>query len=272
MRRFRWLFPGAAAVVATAVLSLFAAGQGTNKNTQDKKNVKPTGTKDTSLPEGFISLFNGKDLEAWRIPKGDNDHWKLTEELIDYDARSAARGEKHLWSRKAYRDFVLLLDWRLKNDPGRLQLVPLLEPDGRPRKDARGRERTIELDDLRAGVLLRGKEKNRVNIGKWPIGSGQIGSARPDPSLSPTVRAACTPKEKADNTLGEWNTFEITVKGDRVAVKLNGKEIIADAPLPEWHKEGPIGLEHCGSLDPRGRWKDPPSLVQFRNIAIKELK
>jgi hypothetical protein len=37
--------------------------------------------------------------------------------------------------------------------------------------------------------------------------------------------------------------------------------------------EGPIALQHHGSWDAKAkRWTSPPSLVQFRNIYIKELK
>jgi hypothetical protein len=270
MRCFRWLLLGAVVAVAASALELSARGQD-----KDKDKDKTKAAREGDVSEGFTVLFNGKDLDAWRLPVNDNNHWKLLKDgLLDYDGLSQAKGEKHLWTRKAFRDFVLRVDWRVKNDSRLVQRVPLMEPDGRIKKDAKGKERTFEVEnDVQAGILLRGREKNRVNIGKWPIGSGQVGPARPDPNTPPEVRAASTPKEKADNPPGEWNTFEITVKGDHVAVKLNGKEVIADAPLPEPHKQGSVGLEHGGVYDlARRRWKTPPSLVQFRSIAIKELK
>jgi hypothetical protein len=34
-------------------------------------------------PQGFVSLFNGKDLTGWKIPKGDNGHWKVVDGVID---------------------------------------------------------------------------------------------------------------------------------------------------------------------------------------------
>jgi hypothetical protein len=96
---------------------------------------------------------------------------------------------------------------------------------------------------------------------------------RTNKKMPPEVRAAVTPKVKADNPRGEWNTFEITMKGDRLSVKLNGKDVIGNAQLPGVPAEGPIGLQHHGSFDPKTKqWKGPPSLVQFRNIAIKEVK
>ena len=39
-------------------------------------------------PAGFTPLFNGKDLSGWKVPAGDNGHWKVLDGVIDYDARS----------------------------------------------------------------------------------------------------------------------------------------------------------------------------------------
>ena len=57
--------------------------------------------------EGFTRLFNGKDLTGWKIPEGDNGHWSVIDEVIDYDARSEAKGDKNLWTEKKYKDFKI---------------------------------------------------------------------------------------------------------------------------------------------------------------------
>src|SRR5262249_30583011 len=118
-------------------------------------------------PPGFSVLFNGKDLDHWRLPKEDKDHWKIKDEMIDYDEMSQAKTDKNLWTRKPYRDFVLLVDWRLKVEPGFTHRVPKLNRDGTIYRDAQGREVFFEIDnDIQSGILLRGKEKNEINIGK----------------------------------------------------------------------------------------------------------
>ena len=33
-------------------------------------------------PKGFVSLFNGKDFNGWKLPEGDNGHWKIVDVLI----------------------------------------------------------------------------------------------------------------------------------------------------------------------------------------------
>ena len=88
--------------------------------------------------------------------------------------------------------------------------------------------------------------------------------------MPPDVRRGVTPKVNADKNIGEWNTFKITMKGDRLTVELNGIIVIENALLPGIAEKGPIGLQHHGDKK-NGEWVSPPSLVQFRNIYIKEL-
>lgn len=228
---------------------------------------------DDKLPEGFVPLFNGKDLGGWKIPKGDNDHWKVVNGVIDYDAKSeSSEKEKSLFTEKSFGDFVLRADWRLKPEPGCKHEVPVILPSGETKVED-GKPVMVEIEDLDSGIYLRGSSKAQVNIWMWPIGSGEVYGYRTSKDSSAEVKAAVTPKKKADKPRGEWNTFEITMKGDRLTVKLNDEEVIHEAQLPGVPKEGPIALQHHGSWDAEAKkWKVAPSLVQFRNIAIKELK
>ena len=61
------------------------------------------------------------------------------------------------------------------------------------------------------------------------------------------------------------------MRGDRETVVLNGKKVIDNAQMPGIAGEGPVGLQHHGGKKD-GKWAGPPSLVQFKNIYIKELK
>lgn len=219
---------------------------------------------------GFVSLFNGKDFSGWKVPEGDNGHWKIIDGVIDYDASSEAEGDKNLWSEKEYGDFTLKADWRIKETPYLNPRVPIIKPDGTHKKDADGNEIKITVPDSDSGIFLRGQGKSQVNIWCWPIGSGEVYGYRMDKSMPPEVRAGVTPKINADNDLGEWNTFEITMKGDRLTVELNGTTVIKNAQLPGIPDRGPIALQHHGGKRD-GEWSSPPALVQFRNISIREL-
>jgi hypothetical protein len=225
----------------------------------------------TAAGEGaddFVSLFNGRDLTGWKIPAGDNGHWRVVDGVIDYDAESEAAGDKSLWSAREFGDFVLRAEWRIKSTPYVNPSVPIIRFDGTHKKDAAGKEIRIAVPDSDSGIYLRGSSKAQVNIWGWPTGSGEVYGYRTDASMPAAVRAGVTPKRNADRDIGAWNSFEITMRGSRLTVVLNGEEVISDAELPGVAARGPIALQHHGEKK-NGVWVQPPSLVQFRNISIK---
>ncbi|MFL5244474.1 MAG: family 16 glycoside hydrolase [Gemmataceae bacterium] len=229
------------------------------------------GSADEKAPEGFKSLFDGKDLHGWKAPSGDNGHWKVVDGVIDYDAQSEAAGDKSLWSEKEYSDFILQVDWRLKEAPFLNTNVPYILPDGTHARDIHGKEMRMALPDADSGVFLRGDGRFQVNIWCWPIGSGELYSMRTEKGSSPELRAAATPITQADKPVGEWNHFEITAKGKTVKVVLNGKTVIPGAMIPDLPARGRLAFQHHGGKNKDGAWSGPPSLVQYKNIYIKEL-
>ncbi|HUE89094.1 MAG TPA: DUF1080 domain-containing protein [Vicinamibacterales bacterium] len=220
--------------------------------------------------DGFTPLFNGRDFTGWKVPAGDNGHWRVVGGVIDYDAESEAK-DKDLWSERSYRDFTLRVEWRITSTPYVNPNVPIIRFDGTHKKDASGREIRIAVPDSDSGIYLRGTSKAQVNIWCWPIGSGEVYGYRTDAQMPAAVRAGVTPRRSADRDIGAWNAFEITMRGTRLDVVLNGEHVIVDAELPGVPPEGPIALQHHGAKKD-GVWVAPPSLVQFRNIAIKELR
>jgi len=221
-------------------------------------------------PPGFVSLFNGKDFSNWQVPEGDNDHWKILDGVIDYDAASEAPADKNLWTEREYGDFVLRVDWRIKETPYVNPNVPYILPDGTHAKDTKGKEMKMSLPDSDSGIFIRGSGRHQINIWCWPIGSGEMYGVRMDRQTPPKVRAAVTPRTQADKPVGEWNRFEITVRGQTVTVVLNGKTVIDAAPLADLPARGRVALQHHGGKR-NGQWNSPPALVQFKNIFIKEL-
>jgi hypothetical protein len=222
-------------------------------------------------PAGFTSLFNGKDLTGWKVPEGDGGHWKVVDGVIDYDAESEAEGEKSLYSEKEFGDYVLRADWRIKDTPWVNPDVKIVLPSGLHKKGPDGKDVNIAVPDSDSGIYMRGVPDAQVNIWCWPVGSGEVYGYRNDESQPAEVRAGVVPKTLADNNVGEWNTFEITMKGDRLTVVLNGKKVLDEAQLPGIPDRGPIALQHHGDKKD-GEWTSPPALVQFKNIFIKELE
>lgn len=203
--------------------------------------------------EGFVCLFNGKDLEGWKglvenpIKRAKMSSSQLAEaqekadELMKKDW-IVENGELvyigHGWDNictvKDYADFELLVDWRL--DPNGN------EPD--------------------AGVYLRGAPQvqiwdiRRTNVGAQ-VGSGGLYNNQKNPS---------TPTSVEDNKLGEWNTFRIIMKGEKVTVFLNGVKVVDDVVLENyWDRKLPIFPREQIEMQAHG------CRCYFRNIYVKEL-
>ena len=118
----------------------------------------------TAPPSGFVSLFNGKDFTGWKVPDGDNGHWKIVNGVIDYDAQSEAPGDKNLWSAAEYGDFVLRFEWRIKETPYVNPNVPIIRVDGTHKKGADGKEIRLAVPDSDSGVYVRGSSRAQINI------------------------------------------------------------------------------------------------------------
>lgn len=219
--------------------------------------------------EGWRPLFNGVDLTGWKVPEGDNGHWQVVGGVIDYDAQSESPKSKNLWTIEKFGDFELRLGWRLKESKGD-HAMPNILPSGDYERDAKGKLITTLAPNADSGVLLRGYGKAQINIWCWPCGSGEVYGYRSDTKQPPEIRQACVPLMRADRPLGEWNEFYITLRGDVLNIELNGKHVIRDAKLPGIPPLGPIGLQHHGGIK-QGKWSTASSLVQFRDIWIRDL-
>jgi hypothetical protein len=113
-----------------------------------------------------------------------------------------------------------------------------------------------------AGIYLRGTpqvqiwDNARVKVGAQ-VGSGGLYNNQVNESK---------PLKVADKKLGEWNTFHIIMKADRVTVYLNGERVTDNVILENyWDKKMPIFAEEQIELQAHG------SPVSYRNIYIKEL-
>ena len=203
--------------------------------------------------EGFVCLFNGKDLDGWKglvenpIKRGKMSSSELAEaqkkadELMKKDwivengeLVYIGHGWDNICTAKDYADFELLVDWRL-------------DPNGK------------EPD---AGVYLRGTPQvqiwdiRRTNVGAQ-VGSGGLYNNQKNPSKPTSVE---------DNKLGEWNTFRIIMKGEKVTVWLNGVKVVDDVVLENyWDRKQPIFPKEQIEMQAHG------SRCYFRNIYVKEL-
>lgn len=229
-----------------------------NLKIHELPSTSPAPEEVAAVDQGFTSLYTGVDLSGWTVEAGHKDHWQPKDWTLSYDGKSEAQ-DKNLWSEKEYGDFVLICDWRFPGKGEKL-MRPVILTNGDYALDADGKKKEVEvLDAGDSGIYLRGSSKSQVNMWCWPIGSGEVYGYRNDPKQSPEVRAGVTPKLVADNAIGKWNRFVITMKGDRLTVVLNDKAVIENAQLPGVSPRGKIALQHHGDA------------MQFANVFIKEL-
>lgn len=186
--------------------------------------------------DGFVPLFNGKDLEGWEIKDGPKDQWSVKEGVL-----TAKPGQGWLGTKKRYGDFVLSLEWRMpvNGNSGVYLRVPDVKTKVLP--TFTGMEIQV-LDDT--GPAYKGKLK------PWQYSGSIYGVV---PASKAVYRGP-----------GKWNQFEITCKGDRVAVVFNGVKVSEadmskEPALAKRPRKGFIGLQNHGSG------------VEYRNIRIKVL-
>lgn len=193
-------------------------------------------------PAGFTKLFDGKSLEGWALKtEQQNGEPASSQWTAEGGVLKAIPSAGWLSTKKMYKDFTLMLEWRVpeNGNSGVFVLVPDLKKGEHPHE--KGIEVQV-LDDR--GPEYAGKLKDYQYAG--------------------SIYAAVAAKDAPYKGAGEWNAFEITCQGGRLSVKFNGQQVseatIADEPaLAGRPAEGYIGLQNHGTG------------VEYRNIYIKEL-
>ena len=212
-----------------------------NLRIKELPSSNPRPEETAEVARGFAPIYTGLDLSGWRVPSADEAHWKAKDWVLAYDGGGGS-AEPCLWTEREYGDFELICDWRLTGKPKKVR-VPKVLRSGEVELDESGEP--VEVEVLSAGgsgICLRGSTKAEVNISDLPIGSGDVVGYREDRSLPADVRAVVTPKVAADKPPGQWNRFVITVRGERITVRLNGRTVVEGAALPGVSLSGRIGL------------------------------
>ncbi len=217
--------------------------------------IPPAANVDGVRAAGFSQIFDGKTLAGWKSDPPNTDEWTAGNGILKLQGRPGVVPD--LWSAKEYGNFTLVFDWRWAGR-GPQKFQPVVLADGTNGIGADGEPELVEIEELDSGIYLRGSTKSQVNLWNWPIGSGELYGYRTDPTTPADVKAAVTPKVKADRPPGDWNRTMITLIGDRINVSLNGRVVIENARLPEIPAQGKIGLQHHGTS------------IDFANLWIKE--
>ena len=199
---------------------------------------------------GFVSMFNGKDLSGWQglvgnpisrakmkqnelVKKQLEANEKMLETWSVKDGTIAFNGHgANLCSIKDYGDFEMIVDWRISKDGD-------------------------------SGIYLRGTpqvqiwDTSRIDVGAQ-VGSGGLYNNNPHQSK---------PLKVTDNPINEWNTFRITMIGEKVTVYSNGVLVVDDVTMDNyWDRKQPIFP--TGPIELQAHGTD----LAFRNIYVREIK
>jgi hypothetical protein len=200
---------------------------------------------------GFVSLFNGKDLTGWKglvanpIARANmndtalqaaqikanikmKEDWEVKEGLLNYTGN--LHGE-NLATEKQYGDMEMYIDWRIQ-----------------------------EKGD--AGIYLRGTPQVQI----WDTSRREVGAQVGSGGLYNNQKNVSKPLVVADNKVGEWNTFHIIMKGDKVTVYLNGILVTDHITLENyWNRTLSLFVKEQIELQAHG------TFVSYRNIYLREL-
>jgi len=183
------------------------------------------------LPDGFTPLFNGHDFAGWRLTDQNRAHWAVRDGRLIHDGQGG-----DLWSETEIEEADVLVEWRWPGLPQPVEF-PVIDADGHQLDRT---ERVLDAGD--SGLFLRGHRPAQANFFCYPVGSGEFWEYRE--SLEGPDRRALTPSVRADAPLGDWNTLIVSLRGDRVTVRLNDRTVITNARLPGLPPRGPIGFQH----------------------------
>ncbi|HUQ66256.1 MAG TPA: DUF1080 domain-containing protein [Flavitalea sp.] len=177
------------------------------------------------IPEGYKSLFNGKDLTGWK--KHGTENWYAQNgEIICESGRAKKFG--YLSTIKEYKDFILDVNYK---------------------QEANGNSGIFVRSTI-DGTAITGWQVEVANMdehsgGIYESGKGGRGwLIQPDPQNEKILRE------------GEWNHMRIKVKGNEVTTWLNGTQMIHLNDNKFGAGKGFIALQIHDGGGIKVRWKD----------------
>lgn len=193
------------------------------------------------IAEGFVHLFNGRDLTGW---VGDTVGYVAEYgKIVLYPER----GTGSLYTEKEFSDFILRFEFKLS--PGANNGLGIRAP-------------------LKGNAAYEGMELQILD------NTADIYKDLKPYQYHGSIYGVVPAKRGYQKPVGEWNYQEVIAEGTRITVILNG-ETIVDADISEASASGTMdGRDHPGLKKETGHigFLGHSSKVEFRNLRIKELK
>jgi len=204
-------------------------------------NVEVPSLSEAEKAEGFVSLFNGKNLDNW---VGNKTDYRAEDGVLV--VRPAEGGHGNLYTEKDYSNFIFRFEFQLT--PGANNGLGIHAPlEG----DAAYVGKELQILDNTAPIYANLKPY-QYHGSVYGIIAAKRGFLKP---------------------VGEWNSQEVIVNGDDIKITLNG-EVILEGNMKEASKNGTADKKDHPGLDRNtGRigFLGHGSDLKFRNIRVKEL-
>lgn len=190
---------------------------------------------------GFVSLFDGKTLDGWKIVGQKGSGYVVENGLLV----CPADGGGNLFTIKEYANFILRFEFRLFE--GSNNGIGIRAP-------------------YEGDAAYKGMEIQILDDGA-PRYQGRLRPAQYHGSIYDVIPA----KHGFKKPTGEWNQEEITAKGRQITVVLNGNTIV-DADL-DTVRDPAVLAKHPGLARASGHigLLGHGTRVEFRNFRIQEL-
>lgn len=195
--------------------------------------------------DGWVSLFNGRDLSGWVNVNCGPETWGVKDGVITCTGKPTGG----LRTQRMYENFILELEWRHLKSGGNAGIFVWSSAIAAPGVPFL---RSIEVQVLDNGFNVKGKNQ-------WYTTHGDVFPIHGS-SMKPMHRgngSRCFPLEERSKDSPQWNHYRIVGRDGSIRLSVNGKEV-SGGDQCMWRK-GYLGLESEGSP------------TEWRNIRIKEL-
>ncbi len=201
--------------------------------------------------EGFVSMFNGKDLTEWDGKPGG---WWVEDGAITSQSTEEEPCLKHhylFWEGGEPSDFILRFKYRIAGGNSGLQF----RSEKRDNYDTWGYQADIEAGPQWTGCLFQHGRKGVVMRG-YRATISEDGQREEEEFASPDELMKLVRTD-------DWNDYEVVAKGSQVILRINGKLMCqVDDRNENACRDGFIALQmHPG----------PPMKIQFKDMYIKVL-
>jgi hypothetical protein len=165
----------------------------------------------------WTTLFDGKSLNGWNIVGDAN--WEVVDGVVQ-----ASKGTGFLVTPASYGDFQITLEFWVS-------------------------------DDANSGVFIRCSDPKTITAANsYEV---NIYDKRPDPTYATGAIVDVAKPSTMIKAGGKWNSYDITAKGSKMTVVLNGTKTV-DVDDTK-HPRGPIALQYGAGT------------VKFRNVRVRTL-